>query len=343
LFKQKPTDDRRRSDRKLETKLVNVPPPLFTYASTDSVAADERLAYWDEYNAGALVGLRTSSLSESGLTAHQTNASLDTLRIAAIKGNDHVIERSPTLVNQFPKESIFACHLVTGSAYFIQGGQSQAVAANDTIIYDTRRPFAFGFLTDMCQLLVEIPATELLEHWGIRDDELPLKVAPTPGVGNAVGAEYRRVLTSYLRQPTVESAESLPARTDLLLRSMVKSSKEGASALEPSVFYVLEAKGYIAQNLGDAQLTPSNVAVKVGVSVRHLNRLFAAERTSLSDYIWAQRAARAYRDLVAHAGRKVTIGEIAFRWGFSSQAHFCRTIVARYGRPPSEILRSPNI
>ncbi|MFM0411453.1 transcriptional regulator, AraC family [Burkholderia sp. WP9] len=321
---------------------MNTYPPLLTYASTDPVAIEERLAYWDKYNAAALIGLRTSSLSESGLTARQANGTLDTMRVAEIEGNDHVIERNPRLVKEFPKESIFACHLVKGNAYFIQGGQSQSLTVCDTIIYDTRRPFTFGFLSDMRELLVDIPVTELAEQWDIRADELPLKIAPTPGVGIAVGAEFRRVLTSYLRDPAAESAESLPARTHMLLRSMVKSSRNGASALEPSVFYVLQAKGYIAQNLSDTQLTPTNVAVKVGVSVRHLNRLFAAERTSLSDYIWAQRAARAYRDLVTHAGRKVTIGEIAFRWGFSSQAHFCRTIVARYGMTPSDILRSPN-
>lgn len=327
---------------KLETKAVSTYSPLITHASTDPVAIEDRLAYWDKYNATALVGLRTSSLSESGLTARQANGTLDTMQIAEIEGNDHVIERSPRLVNEFPKESIFACHLVKGNAYFIQGGKSQPLSACDTIIYDTRRPFTFGFLSDMRELLVDIPAAELVDQWDIRADELPLKLASTPGVVTGVGAELRRVLTRYLRDPTAEGAESLPTRTHMLLRSMVRSCRSGTSALEPSMFYVLDAKGYIAQNLSDTQLTPTSVAVKVGVSVRHLNRLFAEERTSLSDYIWAQRAARASRDLAAHAGKKITIAEIAFRWGFSSQAHFCRTIVARYGMTPSEILRSPN-
>lgn len=314
--------------------------PLFTYASTDAIAVEERPAFWDKYNAGALIGLRTTALSELGLTAHQTNGALDTLHIAEIDGNNHVIERNPRLVNEFPKESIFACHLIKGSAYFNQDGQSFVVGPYDTIIYDTRRPFIFGFISDMRELLVEISASELAEHWDIRPDHLPFKISSLQGVGAAVGAEFRRVLTNYVRAPTLESADSLPARAHMLVRSMVKACKDGESVLEPSLFYVLEAKGFIAKNFGDPHLTPAAVAVQVGVSVRHLNRLFAAEGTSLSQYIWAQRTARAYRDLIAEHGRKATIGEIAFRWGFSSQAHFCRTIVARYGMTPSQIQAS---
>jgi AraC-like DNA-binding protein len=34
---------------------------------------------------------------------------------------------------------------------------------------------------------------------------------------------------------------------------------------------------------------------------------------------------------------KVSIGEIAFRWGFSSQAHFSRAIRARYDNSPTEL------
>jgi AraC-like DNA-binding protein len=41
-----------------------------------------------------------------------------------------------------------------------------------------------------------------------------------------------------------------------------------------------------------------HLARAAGVSVRHLNRLFAQEGTSLADHIWAQRTAMAHRDLM---------------------------------------------
>jgi AraC-like DNA-binding protein len=313
--------------------------PCVTHASTAPVPPDDRLSYWDSYNAAALVGLRTTSQSRHGLIASQTNAALPTMRVAEITGNAHAVERSPHLVGMYPKEAIFACHLVKGIAFFIQGGEQFTLAAGDTIIYDTRRPFTLAFPSEMQEFLIDIPVAELDACWGVRVDDLPLKIAPAGGVGAALGAELRRTLRNYLRAPTVDRSITLPACAHTVLRTMAQSGLRGPGALPQSLFHLLAAKMHIARHLGDPDLCPADVATATGVSVRHLNRLFAKEGTSLADHIWAQRTAMAYRDLVHPGARHASIGEIAFRWGFSSQAHFCRTIVAAYGAPPSVLRR----
>lgn len=69
-----------------------------TRGSTADVPARDRMAYWDAFNAATLVGLRCSSLSPAGLEAEKTDIALPGLGIADISGQDHVIERSPALV-----------------------------------------------------------------------------------------------------------------------------------------------------------------------------------------------------------------------------------------------------
>jgi AraC-like DNA-binding protein len=315
--------------------------PSVTHAFTDPVPPDERLFYWDSYNAASLVGLRTSSQAQPGLIASQTNAVLPTMRVAEIRGNAHAIERCPRMVDMYPKEAIFACHLVKGSASFVQGGVQLVANAGDTLIYDTRRPFRLAFPSDMQELLIDIPVTELDACWGIRVADLPLKIVPAGGVGAAMGAELRRTLKSFLRAPTIDGCLSLPACTHTVLRTMAQSRLRGAEAPHQSLFHILAAKMYIARHLGDPELCPADAAREAGISVRHLNRLFAMEGSSLSDYIWKQRTAMAYRDLVNVHSRGATIGEIAYRWGFSSQAHFCRAIGATYGAPPSALRKAP--
>ena len=51
-------------------------------ASTDSIPLDQRLAFWEQYNASTLVGLKCSSYSDAGFTATQDNLSLDSMRLA---------------------------------------------------------------------------------------------------------------------------------------------------------------------------------------------------------------------------------------------------------------------
>jgi AraC-like DNA-binding protein len=306
------------------------------------VPRDERLAYWDNYNAAALIGLRTTSQAVSGLVASQANATLATMRIAEIKGNEHAVERSEGMVGLRPKDAVFAIHLVKGTAFFLQRGMTYTLNAGDTLIYDTRLPFALEFLSDMHELLVDVPVAELDACWGIRADELPLKITPIGGVGMAIGTELRRALKGYLSAPTADAGVSLPACVHTVLRLMVQSHTTGAGALHQSLFHMLAAKTYIAQHLGDAELCPASVARQVGISVRHLNRLFSVEGTSLAEHIWAQRAGMAYRDLVNRSLRLASIGEIAFRWGFSSQAHFSRAITERYGISPSVLRKTAN-
>jgi AraC-like DNA-binding protein len=315
--------------------------PSVTHAFTDPVPADERLFYWDSYNTAALIGLRTSSQAQSGLIASQTNAVLPTMRVAEIRGNAHAVERCPRMVDMYPKEAIFACHLAKGSARFVQGGVQLVVNPGDTLIYDTRRPFKLAFPSEMQEFLIDIPVTELDAYWGIQVDDLPLKIAPAGGVGAAMSAELRRTLKNFLHAPTADSGLTLAACTNTVLRTMAHSRLQGAEALHQSLFHILAAKMYIAQHLGNPELCPTEVAADAGISVRHLNRLFAIEGSSLSNYIWKQRTAMAYCDLVNVSSRYATIGEIAFRWGFSSQAHFCRAIAATYGAPPSALRKEP--
>lgn len=312
--------------------------PRITHACTAPVAPGDRLSYWDRYSIDALVGLRTTSQSPDGLLARQTNVALPTIGLADIAGNAHAVERSARLVGMYPKDAVFACHLVKGTALFIQGGEQFTLAAGDTIVYDTRRPYSLAFLSDMQQFLVDIPVAELDAYWGVRVDDLPLKIAPLGGVGAALGAQLRRTLRGYLQAPTFDSM-AMPACTHTVLRTMAQSRLRGPEALPQSLLHILAARMHVARHLHDPDLSPQDVARATGVSVRHLNRLFAREGTSLAEHIWAQRTAMAYRELMHPGAKPAAVGEIAFRWGFSSPAHFSRTIAATYGAPPSALRR----
>jgi transcriptional regulator GlxA family with amidase domain len=70
--------------------------------------------------------------------------------------------------------------------------------------------------------------------------------------------------------------------------------------------------------------------------VRHLNRLFAREQTSLMHYVWERRLARCRRDLKDPLMAHRPIGDIALSAGFKDLAHFSRAYRARYGRSASE-------
>ena len=310
-----------------------------TQASTLHLPLSERLDYWDDYNARTLVGFRCSSLSDSGLNATQSNYTLPCLGIADIRGNEHSVERGPALTRQFPKHSVFASCLVEGKGYFVQGGECITVSAGETIVYDTRKPYVFGFVSTMRQLLIGLPASTFASCSGQGSDCLPLLLPPLTGVESMLGATLRSTILQFLLTPSECVAQAFEERAQTLLGSMLRCRLHGASNSVSSMSYLLTIKQYVAVHLGDATLTPDVVAKAVGVSIRHINRMLASDDTSLSAYIWSQRINRARADLVNPRLLHCNTGEIAFRWGFSSQSHFSRVIHRRFGVTPTELRR----
>jgi AraC-like DNA-binding protein len=78
----------------------------------------------------------------------------------------------------------------------------------------------------------------------------------------------------------------------------------------------------------------------VGVTSRHLNRAFAAEGTTVSQYVHDRRLDGARADLRSPHMAEHRIADIASRWAFASQAHFTRAFRARFGCTPTQVRRT---
>jgi AraC-like DNA-binding protein len=298
--------------------------------STDGVAAGDRLAFWEHYNAQALVGLTCSTYEDEGLLARQLNLELDGLRVADIAGNAHVIERAPGLVRTQPKDATFLTMLLEGEAFFYSAGGHVQLRAGDLLAYETDRPYLFGFGTAMRQVLVDVPRELFAERCGAPDLTRPLKVS-----GNRLGAASlsARALRSRLLALVGDPAHAPSAARDDLLELM-RAALTGAPA---GPGHRVAAEEYIDARLQDPSLSPERVAGAVGISSRHLNRAFAAEGTTVAQYIRGCRLDRARQDLVAAAMAEHRIADIAARWSFASQAHFTRLFRARFGCTPSDV------
>jgi len=92
---------------------------------------------------------------------------------------------------------------------------------------------------------------------------------------------------------------------------------------------------YIDRNLCSAELNPQHIAQACGLSVRYLHKLFFSTPYSLGEWIRLKRLEAVYqrlRDPHCH----LSIGELAYRWGFSDQAQFSRHFRQHFGCTASE-------
>ncbi|WP_231330004.1 helix-turn-helix domain-containing protein [Actinomadura graeca] len=304
-------------------------PALMTsHATTEDIDPRERIEFWEEYNRRALVGLSCTSYSERGLLARQANFQLDDVRLAEISGNAHAVERTPQVAKSAPKDSVFATLLVKGEAVFLHENGCLAATAGDLVVYDTRRPYLFGFSSTMRQFLVDIPRDRFVEECMAGGVPAPMLF----GRGTAREGELIVALRAVLENPGSGARGTVLD----LIRLLAEGRSGGRPAPAAYQTQLIIAKDYIERHLHDACLTPGQVAGVMGVSVRHLGRIFESAGTTPARHILERRLQRAHDDLSAPGASGTTIADIAYRWGFSSQAHFARHFRARFGRTPTE-------
>jgi AraC-like DNA-binding protein len=312
-------------------------PSVISQATTEHVAPAERIHYWEDYNRKALVALSCTSYSEQGLLARQTNIELGELRLAEIAGNAHAIERSPQTVRSAPKDSVFATLLLKGEAVFLHENGCLAATAGELIVYDTRRPYLFGFSSSMRQILVDVPHnlfTQACVGGGLPGPMLLGRGTAREGaLVAALGSQLGRL--AALRGVPHGPADAEATVLDLL-RQLAEERTGGRPVPDAYRSQLIVAESYIDRHLHDPRLDPAQVAAFMGISVRHLGRIFESTGRTPARHIMELRVVRAHQELTGPGARETRISDVAHRWGFSSQAHFARLFRSRFGITPSE-------
>ncbi|MET7479907.1 helix-turn-helix domain-containing protein [Streptomyces sp. NPDC005648] len=310
---------------------------VISQATTEHLEPAERIHYWEDYNRRALVGLSCTSYSEQGLLARQTNIELGALRLADISGNSHAVERTPQTVRSAPKDSVFASLLLTGEAVFLHENGCLAATSGELCVYDTRRPYLFGFSSSMRQILVDVPRELFTQACGAHRLPGPMLF----GRGTAREGALVAALAALLGELTaLRGGPHVPADAEGAVLGLLGQLTEGRTGgpTGPDAYrsQLIVAEDYIERHLHDPRLGAAQVAGVMGISARHLGRIFASTGRSPARHIVERRLVRAHRELLAPEARQTRIADVAHRWGFSSQAHFTRLFHARFGLTPSE-------
>ena len=100
--------------------------------------------------------------------------------------------------------------------------------------------------------------------------------------------------------------------------------------------HLCNIEAFVRENIQRSELSPDMIAVACSISTRYLHKLFKDSDQTVSQWIKELRLQSALNDIRA-GNRHTTLAEIAYRWGFNDQAHFCRLFKSRFGRTPREM------
>ncbi len=208
------------------------------------------------------------------------------------------------------------------------------VDPGDVCLLDLGKPLATHALPS--RVLTVVMPRSLLQSVAPRHNWTPGAVlrAGSP-MANILGHHLWTVWCNLPHASIADTAAINRLVAGVVAGAFATEAERASTLLAPDGPATVEAiRDYILRHLGSPQLTPAHLCQHFGCSRSQLYRLFAP-MGGIAGLIRRARLERCRNELMTlRAGERIV--DVAMRWGFDSQSHFCRLFRQAFGMSPGE-------
>lgn len=303
---------------------------------TDSVAVEERAGYWRQALHELFdASVRVDCADERGYRGRLTIHRIDRIGVAELLA----APMSFSTVAGPGEDEILALAVSSGSVVVDQGGRQCLLNERQVALCSGSRPLSLALSTSARLVSVHVPEHEFTEMFPQGRHAALVPIAADAGAP----ALFLDQLDALLRRRDSLDEASAHSVADSMLHLLgavacfaVVDNPNCAHRQRAKIDRVLRVA---RERLRDPDLGVDSIARAVHLSPRHVHRLFVDEPMSLMQWVHAQRLQNCRRELCRPDLADRPIGEIAYGWGFSDQAHFSRAFRKHFGESPSEVRR----
>lgn len=304
------------------------------------MASASGLPAWHDLVREHFVALDIVADPDTRFTGLVRSTALGHLKVASVDSTPQGCWRTPGLARD--GDTYLQVGMVTrGEAVLCQDGREAVLGPGDFAIYETDRPFSWGFRDDWQLYVYTWPRATV----GLGPaDSRQLTARPLSG-GSGLGAIVGRMLHDLVTAPPVLSTAGATRLADEVGELVVTVATERVRPDPPdapAADLLRKIDAYIAAHLGDPGLGPDAIARAHFVSTRQLHRLFAQQGTTVTQRIRTHRLERCRRELL-DPRCATSITGISRRWGFTDLPTFSRAFRTAYGETPSAYRRANRI
>ncbi len=310
--------------------------------TTDSVDQRHRFAFWRDLVCDVFVNLECCSDAPHSFNARMRFGMFGPARVVEAESDAIRAVRSRTHISKGREDDFLVVVQRTGQTAVEQDGVRSVLSDGNFAVLDAEQPYSLDMSAGASTVWLQFPRAELLGRVGTHR---PLLARGLPGQRGASAMFSHMVQTLASRMHEFSHAEAAGAGTyglDLLGVALAGVTSGRASRSSARLMSLNRLKTAINRHLRDPDLTPSRAAQIAGLSVRHANRLLASQGTSLERFIWSRRLECCRAALQDGALAHLSIGEIAYSWGFNDLGHFSRAFRKKFGASPSELRKAAN-
>ncbi|WP_299204028.1 helix-turn-helix domain-containing protein [uncultured Amphritea sp.] len=304
--------------------------------STHLLPQRERQDYWRGVIENAYFPLELDFRNPSEFHGHLSQWQMGRLGISRMESSATCFKRMEQQIDE--SEPYF---LITIPAHdqvrFAQADHTIVCNPGAFILERSDLPYEFSYSKDNALWVVRVPVSQLQTR--IRQPErfLYMEFDKSKGMGN-VFFNFLRTMVQQSSYTDDNAHEILGSQLiDLLAHSMENDDRvlmSNEANLRNVHLHNIEA--FVRENIQRSELSPDMIAFACQISTRYLHKLFKDSDQTVSQWIKELRLQSALNDIRGDI-RHTTLAEIAYRWGFNDQAHFCRLFKSRFGCTPKEM------
>lgn len=244
-------------------------------------------------------------------------------------------ERNTPEIDRGLSDYICISHQLNGRLNFSRGERTTMVERGDLLLWDGMTPCSFTAEGPGRFELIWLPAALVERRIGSIESALVGKASAPGGSVRMLSNHLRNLHHSIGELPNAIRHRVIDASIDLIF-ACFSTDLHGRGDLTRQQKELLDAaRQEISTQLGPDKLTPAFVAKKLGVSVRHLQKLFAMSGQTFSGYVSSQRLEMARKMLLIQSPSSRTITEIAHQAGFCDHSHLNRAFKRHFGMSPA--------
>ncbi|MEU6147738.1 helix-turn-helix domain-containing protein [Streptomyces sp. NPDC047081] len=303
----------------------------------------EQYSYWREVVCEAFTPLRPAargtrdSWDRGGLNGWVDAHAYGKINGAEIETCDQTIHHGREELSRIEDEVVFVNLMLRGRCVVSQGASTCLSGPGTFSIVDATRTFHLDYLDDWRTLSFRIPVRSL-PH-GLPAEVNAVTYSAAHGMGSIVAdtmrAAWRSAATLTEAQAT-STGTALASLVNALAHGMPTGDHVNSGTNDDAIRDSIEH--YLTRHLLYGDTSPAAIAHHFGISVRKLHLLYEDAPATFSQTVMRLRAHLCAEDLLAHQGR-VTLTDLAMKWGFSDLSHLNRVFRRQFGYRAAEYTR----
>ena len=303
---------------------------------TTLLPVSERQDYWREVIGSTYFDLALRFTERQGFYGQLWHWNVAPFGISFLSSSPTRYQRLQQHINPHDDNHFLITIPERQEVHFSQDQRSVRCRPGSFILERSDKPYEFEYQNDNSLWVLRVPDSLLRARLRLPERYLFNEFDRSQGLG-AVFFDFFRSITHQVAYLDDRQAEVM-LRQLIEVFALAVEGDQRAIASEDSGLrqvHLQRVEQYVRERIREPGLNPAQVATACGISTRYLHKLFQGEEFSVGQWIREIRLQGAVAD-IRRSGTGRTLAEIAYKWGFSDQAYFCRSFKSRFGVTPKE-------